>query len=65
MISQSGGSAKDVMIVVNAGDLKDHIVKTVGEQNVDLVVMGSHGRGRIGRLLLGSTSERVSHESHR
>jgi nucleotide-binding universal stress UspA family protein len=28
-------------------------------------VMGSHGRGRLGRLVLGSTSRRVSHESRR
>jgi nucleotide-binding universal stress UspA family protein len=27
--------------------------------------MGSHGRGRIGRLVLGSTSARVSAESPR
>jgi nucleotide-binding universal stress UspA family protein len=47
------------------GDPSEVILEASEAENVDLVVMGSHGRGRIGRLLLGSTSERVSHESHR
>jgi nucleotide-binding universal stress UspA family protein len=62
MISKSGRSAKDVLIVVSAGDVKDHIVKTVGEQNVDLVVMGTHGHKGLSRLFLGSVAEHIIHE---
>lgn len=47
------------------GDPSEVILEASEAEDVDLVVMGSHGRGRIGRLLLGSTSERVSHESNR
>jgi len=62
MISESAAAAKDVLVVVNAGDVKDHIVKTVGEQNVDLVVMGTHGHKGLSRLVLGSVAEHIIHE---
>lgn len=35
------------------------IVRYASEQSVDAVVMGTHGRGGIDRLLLGSVAERV------
>jgi nucleotide-binding universal stress UspA family protein len=35
------------------------ILETADEQKVDLIVLGSHGRGTFVNLLLGSTSERV------
>ena len=47
------------------GDPSDVILEAAEAEDVDLVVMGSHGRGRLGRLLLGSTSARVSAESRR
>jgi len=65
MISASGAEAAgatNVLVVVNAGDVKDHIVKTVGEQNVDLVVMGTHGHKGLSRLVLGSVAEHIIHE---
>ena len=39
------------------------IVRFAEEQNCDLVVMGTHGRGGIDRLLLGSVAERVVRSS--
>ncbi len=47
------------------GDPSDAILEAAEAEDVDLVVMGSHGRGRLGRLVLGSTSSRVSSESRR
>jgi nucleotide-binding universal stress UspA family protein len=47
------------------GDPSEAIMEAAESEDVDLVVMGSHGRGPLGRLLLGSTSTRVSHESQR
>ena len=35
------------------------IVRYAGEHDCDLVVMGTHGRGGINRLLLGSVAEQV------
>jgi nucleotide-binding universal stress UspA family protein len=40
------------------------ILRLADEQGVDLIVMGSHGRGGIGRLLVGSTTEGVLRRSN-
>jgi nucleotide-binding universal stress UspA family protein len=41
------------------GDPGESILEVAASENVEAVVLGSHGRGRIGRLLLGSVSARV------
>ena len=39
------------------------IVAAAKEHNIDLIAMGSHGRGRVGAALLGSVSQAVVHDS--
>jgi len=34
-------------------------VKIAAEQSADLIVLGTHARGRLARLILGSTAEAV------
>ena len=58
------GSIRSTFLVWH-GDPSEAILEAAEAEDVDLVVMGSHGRGRLGRLVLGSTSSRVSAESHR
>jgi nucleotide-binding universal stress UspA family protein len=41
----------------------DVIVKVAQERAVDLIVMGTHGRTGLDRLLLGSVAERVAHRA--
>jgi nucleotide-binding universal stress UspA family protein len=43
--------------------LGDRILQTALEHGADLIVLGTHGRSGIDRLLLGSVAETVSHHS--
>ena len=56
---EAGHSGSTVSFLVWTGDPGESIVAAAGAENVDLVVVGTHGRGTIGRLLLGSVSEHV------
>jgi nucleotide-binding universal stress UspA family protein len=47
--------------VVLSGSPAHAIVKYAEEQQADLIVVGSHGRGPVSRMLLGSVAERVLH----
>ena len=41
------------------GDPADEIVALAEEEKADLIVMGTHGRTGLGRLLMGSVAEAV------
>ncbi|RLM53647.1 universal stress protein [Halobellus sp. Atlit-31R] len=49
----------DVETAVEAGIAHRVIVDYVADEDVDLVVMGTHGRTGVGRFLLGSVAEKV------
>jgi len=49
----------DVSFLVWTGDPGDQIVSAAEAERVDMIVVGSHGRGAVGRLFLGSVSEHV------
>jgi len=46
-------------VLIEEGDLLSIFEKTILENNIDLVVMGSHGRGGVSKLLLGSVAEEI------
>ena len=41
------------------GEPSDSILRIAKEQHVDLIVMGTHGRTGLGRLLMGSVAEAI------
>jgi nucleotide-binding universal stress UspA family protein len=49
----------DVSVLVWTGDPGESIVSAAEAEAADLIVVGTHGRGTIGRLFLGSVSEYV------
>jgi universal stress protein A len=44
---------------VQVGSPFQEIVRYAVEQAIDLIVIGTHGRGPIGHMLLGSVAEKV------
>ncbi len=49
---------------INSGSVSQGIVSAARKHNCDLIVMASHGRNGIGRLLLGSETQAVLTHSH-
>ncbi len=49
----------EVSFLIWTGDPGDQIVEAAEAERVDMVLVGSHGRGAVGRLFLGSVSEHV------
>lgn len=45
------------------GDPAQAILQVADVQDADEIVLGSHGRGRIGSLVLGSVAQKVIHEA--
>ena len=58
------GVNADTLLLERAGQrLGQSVANAVGDWGADLVVVGSHGRRGIGRLLLGSGSEQILRDS--
>jgi nucleotide-binding universal stress UspA family protein len=45
--------------VVLSGNPATEIVRFANAENVDLIVMGTHGRGLVGHVVMGSVAEKV------
>lgn len=53
----------DVQELIVHGEAAAEIVRVAKERNIDLIVVSSHGRTGLGRLLFGSTAEAVVRHS--
>ena len=60
---KQGIEAKTVMRESIGGPAADAIVKEVKKQGADLIVLGTHGRRGVRRLVLGSDAEQVVRSS--
>jgi nucleotide-binding universal stress UspA family protein len=54
---------KQVSTQSAVGLAASEIVRVAEERGVDQIVMGTHGRGAVGTLFLGSVAQRVVHQS--
>lgn len=54
----------DVEEVIVHGEAAAEIVRVAKERRVDLIVISSHGRTGLGRILFGSTAESVVRHAH-
>ena len=59
LVARGRRDGVDVSFLVWTGDPGDQIVAAAEAERADMIVVGSHGRGTLGRLLLGSVSEHV------
>jgi nucleotide-binding universal stress UspA family protein len=46
-------------VIMRSGDTWESILQVVSDQDIDLVVMDTHGRGAINMLIMGSIAEKV------
>lgn len=59
----AAGAGRDVVTSVEHGVADEAIVDYAADHDIDLIVMGTHGRRGLDRQLLGSVSERVVRSS--
>jgi nucleotide-binding universal stress UspA family protein len=59
LVTRGRESGVPVTFLIWQGDPGEAIVDAARSEAVDLVVVGSHGRGSMGRLLIGSVSDHV------
>jgi len=54
---------KDCKVLVKEGLVFDEIIQTAKKESVSVIVMGTHGRTGIDKILVGSTAEKVVRNS--
>ncbi|GGM31039.1 universal stress protein [Haloarcula argentinensis] len=64
MVERLVADAVTVTRATAEGSPSQEIVDYASQHGCDLIVMGTHGRGGIDRLLLGSVAERVVRSAH-
>jgi nucleotide-binding universal stress UspA family protein len=50
-------------VVVRDGDIRETLLGQIAEKSIDLIVVSTHGRTGLGRVLLGSVAETVFREA--
>ena len=65
LVGRARAAGVRAAFLVWEGDPTEAILAASESENVDLIVIGSHGRGPIGRFVLGSTSASVYERASR
>lgn len=61
MKAHLGGEAIDT--VIKDGDFGDSILEAAKDVDADMIVMGTHSRSGLDKILMGSVAEKVLHKS--
>ena len=64
LVMRARAAGAKATFLVWEGDPAETILSASESEGADVIVLGSHERGRLGRLMLGSVSTRVSDEAH-
>jgi nucleotide-binding universal stress UspA family protein len=59
LIDSDGSGPATKGVVMSSGSAPYAIVDYASENSIDLIVMGTHGRGALAHLMMGSVAERV------
>ncbi|HEY4752582.1 MAG TPA: universal stress protein [Candidatus Limnocylindrales bacterium] len=59
LVERGRQTGVSVSFLIWTGDPGDMIVEAAEAEHADMILVGSHGRGAVGRLFLGSVSEHV------
>jgi nucleotide-binding universal stress UspA family protein len=63
LVDDTGALKGRIRTTTAIGTPVDKILQQVADDGIDLIVMGTHGRGAVGHLLLGSVAERIVRRS--
>jgi nucleotide-binding universal stress UspA family protein len=58
-----GVEGRDYDLLMTEGDVSECILDCARERNIDLIVVGTHGRSGLSKALLGSVAERIFRHS--
>ena len=59
VIDSDGSGPCTIPVVMTSSSPAFAIIDYAREQDIDLIIMGTHGRGALGHILMGSVAERV------
>jgi nucleotide-binding universal stress UspA family protein len=64
IVQRARAAGADATFLVWEGDAGEGIVAAADSENVDLIVVGSHGRSGVSRFFIGSVSDYVVRHAH-
>ncbi len=64
LVARAHAAGARAAFLVWEGDPAEAILAASEAEEVDVIILGAHARGLLGRLVLGSTSARVSEQAH-
>jgi nucleotide-binding universal stress UspA family protein len=63
LVPTTGPLARRTTVTTTVGVVVDSILDAITARHIDLVVMGTHGRGIVGQVVLGSVAQRIVQRS--